>query len=69
MRLCLKDIYRYIAIGQEEPILGISTWSADKKTIHVRFEGERRTRHYKTHDEDSRRRAIKFINKRAQEVH
>lgn len=68
VRMCLKDIYRFIAIGKTVPILGIDAWTATTTRIHVRFEGDRRTKHYKTHDEDSRRQAIKQINKRISEV-
>lgn len=69
VRLCLKDIYRYIAIGKGVAILGIDTWTATKTCINVKFEGNRHVKYYKTSDEDSRREAIKKINKYITEVH
>lgn len=69
VRLCLKDIYRYMAIGETTKILGITEYSASNKEINIRFEGERRTRHFKAINEDARKKAIKIINKHIQEVH
>lgn len=69
VRICLKDIYRYIAIGKGVSILGIDAWTATVSAIHVKYEGERRIKHYKTPDEISRRNAIKQINKYISEVH
>lgn len=69
VRLCLKDIYRYIVTGEKCDILGISEWTATATKISIRYEGERRWRHYKTFDEDLRLMAIKKINKRISEVH
>ena len=68
VRICLKDIYRFIAIGKSVPILGIESWTATTTRIHVRYEGDRRVKHYKTYSEDDRRNAIKIINKKISEV-
>lgn len=69
VRLCLKDIYRFIAIGKGVSILGIDAWTATTSAIHVKYEGQRRAKHYKTPNEDARRDAIKQINKYISEVH
>ena len=69
VRLCLKDIYRFIAIGKAVTILGIDAWTATTNAIYVKYEGDRRTKRYKTVDEDARREAIKQINKYISEVH
>ena len=59
VRICLKDIYRYMAIGVTTEILGIKEYSANNKEILVKFEGERRMRHFKALDEDGRRKVIR----------
>ena len=69
VRLCLKDVYRYIAIKVSTPILGIDDWNATNNCISVKFERCRSYIKYTTVDEDCRRRAIKNINKRISEVH
>lgn len=69
VRLCLKDIYRYIAIGKGVTILGITAWTATRTMINVRFEGDRCVKHYKARTEEERRDAIKKINKYITEVH
>ena len=68
VRLCLKDVYRYIAINEAEPILGIDDWKATLGGIDVKFEGAKRFKHYDTFSEDGRRHVIKLINKRCSEV-
>ena len=68
VRLCLKDIYRYMAIGHTVDIDGIYKWSATLKSITVVYSN--RERHvFKTKDEAERRDAIKIINKYISEVH
>ena len=68
-RICLKDIYEYIVTGKSTPILGLTTFEANKKEISVIYEGERKVKRFKAHDEYSRRIAIKTINKYISEVH
>lgn len=68
VRLCLKDIYRYLSIGEKEEILGIHSWKATLKSINVIYENGRR-KHYITRTEDERKEAIKIINKYISEVH
>ena len=68
VRLCLKDIYRYIAIGEDVKIDGIYKWKASKTTINVMYENGRR-KTYITRNEDERKNAIKIINKYISEVH
>lgn len=69
VRICLKDVYRFIAIGQATPILGISEWNASNSCIKVRYEGYRNFKKYDTFNEDQRREVITLINKRISEVH
>lgn len=69
VRLCLKDIYRFIAIGKSVAILGIDEWTADTKELCIKYEGNKYARHYKAIDEDARKEAIKKINKHISEVH
>ena len=68
VRICLKDIYRYIAIGKTVEILGIREWSATAHGIRVTFENGRR-KFYRAGNEDDRKQAIKIINKYISEVH
>lgn len=68
VRLCLKDVYRYIVTGLAEPILGIRRWTATEKKIHIEYENGR-TKNYKAITEADRKEALKIINKYASEVH
>lgn len=68
VRLCLKDIYRYIVTGLAEPIMGINRWTATIEKIYVEYE-DGRLRHYKAHTERERKEALKIINKYISEVH
>lgn len=68
VRLCLKDIYRYIVTGLSEPIMGIERWTATEKVIHVKYENGR-IKHYKASTEKDRKNALKIINKYISEVH
>lgn len=68
VRLCLKDIYRYLAIGEKQEILGINKWTATLKSLTIVYENGRR-KVYRTRDEDERKNAIKIINKYISEVH
>jgi hypothetical protein len=68
VRLCLKDIYRYLAIGEITEIDGIEKWTAKLHSITVIYESGRR-KIYRTRTEDERREAIKIINKYISEVH
>ena len=68
VRLCLKDIYRYLSIGEKEEILGIHSWSATLTGISIVYDNGRRKR-YRTRTEDERKEAIKIINKYISEVH
>ena len=68
VRLCLKDIYRYLSIGEKEEILGIYSWSATLMGISIVYDNGRRKR-YRTRTEDERKEAIKIINKYISEVH
>ena len=67
LRICLKDIYRYIAIGEDVEILGIYKWRATKTAILVVYENGRR-KTYKAINEEERKDAIKIINKYISEV-
>jgi hypothetical protein len=67
LRICLKDIYRYIAIGEDVEILGIYKWRATKTGILVVYENGRR-KTYKATTEDDLKNAIKIINKYISEV-
>lgn len=68
VRLCLKDIYRYIVTELAEPIEGIRRWRASTKLIHVEYENGR-VKNYKALTEEERKSALKIINKYASEVH
>ena len=68
VRICLKDIYRYIAIRKATSILGITEWNAMTGGINVKYEGSKYFKHYDTFNEDDRRHVIKLINKRISEV-
>lgn len=68
VRLCLKDIYRYIVTDLAEPILGIRRWKATEKKISVVYENGR-NKTYFTRTEQERKDALKIINKYASEVH
>lgn len=68
VRLCLKDIYRYIVTGLAEPIEGISRWTASEKIISVTYV-DGKHREYKAYTEFERKQALKIINKYISEVH
>lgn len=68
VRLCLKDIYRYIVTELAEPIDGIRRWSATTKKISVQYENERQ-KTYWTNTEKERKEALKIINKYISEAH
>ena len=68
VRLCLKDIYRYIVTELAEPIMGIRKWKASTDYISVEYENGR-IKHYKALTELERKEALKIINKYASEVH
>lgn len=68
VRLCLKDIYRYIVTGLAEPIEGIRRWTASEKGISITYE-DGRHKDYKALTELERKEALKIINKYASEVH
>lgn len=67
VRLCLKDIYRYIVTGKTVSIMGIISWTATTKKIHVRYENYV-TASYKASTEEERQEACKKINKYISEV-
>ena len=68
VRLCLKDIYRYIVTGLAEPIEGISRWTASEKGLSITYENGRH-KDYKALTELERKQALKIINKYVSEVH
>jgi hypothetical protein len=68
VRLCLKDIYRYIATGEDVEILGIHSWRATLRRISVTYEDGTKKNFY-TLGEVERKNAIKEINKYITEVH
>ena len=68
VRLCLKDIYRYIVTELAEPIMGIARWRATPKAIYIKYENGR-TKTYKALTEQERKDALKIINKYISEVH
>lgn len=68
VRLCLKDIYRFIVTELAEPIDGIERWTATINKIFVRYENGR-TKTYRAKTEKERKEALKIINKYISEVH
>lgn len=68
VRLCLKDLYRYMVTELAEPIMGIRRWKASTKAIKVEYENGR-VKSYKAVTEAERKEALKIINKYASEVH